>query len=173
MKRFIFIINGSGGTGKDKFIECCSKLISIRNISSVDHIKDALEMICPTYKKGLEKQQNEDGDRWRQNLYDLKMLSTNMDDGPFKVITRKIYDFFGDSDHSVLFVHIREPEEIKKIVKCYNCKTILVKNHNVRSLDSIDVERKVSDFDYDIIIYNNGTLDNLMESAKNFVSEYC
>ena len=172
MKKFMFIINGAGGTGKDKFIECCSKLISTRNISSVDHIKDALEIICPTYEKGLEKQQNEDGDMWRQSLHDLKMLSAKIDDGPFKVIMRKIYDFFGD-DNKILFIHIREPEEIKKIVKCYNCKTILFKNYNARSLESLSFERNVVDFNYDIIIHNDGSLDDLMECAEKFVSEYC
>lgn len=172
MKKFIFIINGAGGTGKDKFVECCSKFITVRNISSVDHIRDALAIICPTYEIGLEKQQNEDGDIWRDNIHKLKMLSAKMDDGPFKVINRKIFDFFGDGN-KVLFIHIREPEEIEKIVKCYNCKTILFKNYNARPIDSLSVERNVTDLNYDIIIHNDGTIDDLMETAEKFVSEYC
>lgn len=173
MKKSIFIINGSGRAGKDKFIEYCAELIPIRNISSIDHIKYALEIICPTYENGLEKQQNEIGDQWRQNLHDLKMLSTKMDDGPFKIIMYKIKEFLNDSNDKVMFIHIREPEEIKKIKESCECKTILIKNNNIRSLESLNFEKNVIDFNYDIIIENNDTLDILKKQAINFVSEYC
>jgi hypothetical protein len=170
----IFIINGAGGTGKDEFIKCCSEYKRILNISSVDHVKDALAMLCPTYHWGLEKQKDEIGKTWRQNLHDLKTLSINMDDGPFKVIDDKILNFLcDDGEHDVLFIHVREPEEISKIQRCYSCKTLLITNINAYPLDSLDFEKNVVNFNYDITIDNDSTIDNLRENVKKFIKNYC
>ncbi len=39
MKKEIIIINGTGGSGKDTFVELCSKYKKVKNTSSIDKVK--------------------------------------------------------------------------------------------------------------------------------------
>ena len=41
MEKQVIVINGTGGSGKDTFVEFCSEFIKIINISSVDKVKEA------------------------------------------------------------------------------------------------------------------------------------
>jgi len=44
MKKII-IINGTGGSGKDTFVNYCSEYIKTVNISSVDKVKEAANIL--------------------------------------------------------------------------------------------------------------------------------
>lgn len=45
MKKQIVIINGTGGSGKDTFVEFCTKYGKIMNFSSVDKVKEIAKYI--------------------------------------------------------------------------------------------------------------------------------
>ncbi len=45
MEKQIIIINGTGGSGKDTFVEFCSKYGSIMNFSSIDKVKEIATLI--------------------------------------------------------------------------------------------------------------------------------
>ena len=47
MKKQVFIINGSGGVGKDTFVELVSEnfLLPVMNFSSVDKVKEVARII--------------------------------------------------------------------------------------------------------------------------------
>ena len=45
MEKRIVIINGSGGVGKDTFVELCGKFVEVKNISSVDKVKEAARIL--------------------------------------------------------------------------------------------------------------------------------
>ena len=45
MEKRIIIINGSGGVGKDTFVEYCSEFTNVKNISSVDKVKEAAKIL--------------------------------------------------------------------------------------------------------------------------------
>ena len=45
MVKPVFIINGSGGSGKDSFCKFCSQYLSVYNISSVDTIKEVAKIL--------------------------------------------------------------------------------------------------------------------------------
>ena len=67
MSKKIVIINGSGGVGKDAFVEFCGEFTCVKNISSVDKVKEAAKVLV-----------NWDGtkdDKSRKLLVDLKRLS--------------------------------------------------------------------------------------------------
>jgi dephospho-CoA kinase len=172
MEKLIVIINGSGGAGKDQFVKFCSEFKHVMNVSSIDNVKYAMEILCPTYKNGLEKQHNEIGELWRSNLHDLKTISIKMDDGPYKIITGKINEFLDNKTDEVLFLHIRETEEIVRITKCFDCKTVLITNSNVEKITSNPADANVENFNYDIIIDNSRTLLELEQKAKEFISLY-
>ena len=42
----IVVINGSGGVGKDTFVQFCGEYTPIMNISSVDKVKEAAKVLA-------------------------------------------------------------------------------------------------------------------------------
>ena len=172
MEKLMVIINGAGFAGKDQFISYCSDIKPVMNVSSIDHVKIALASLCPSYNIGDEKQHNSLGEKWRARLHELKMKSIELDDGPYKIVVRKIQDFLTNDVECILFVHIREPEEIKRILKHFKCKTMLFTNNRVEKITSNPADANVGNFPYDITIDNSGTLEDLREKAKDFMMSY-
>jgi hypothetical protein len=76
-----------------------------------------------------------------------------------------------DSDHSVIFMHIREPSEIKKFVSMceHGVVTVLI-DKDIKKLGN-SADDGVMDYKYDYYIDNNGTIENLKESVKTFIDE--
>lgn len=180
-KKQVFIINGSGGVGKDTFVDIMSlvnnfrnsgftfnKYINVQNYSSVSKVKEIAKAIGWNGEK-TEKD--------RKFLSDLKLLTTEYNDMPLNDMKRfaNILMEGEDSTHKLLFLHIREPEEIKRAVnefKKYDAKTILVKRDSVKHITSNMADENVYNYTYDIIINNNGTLEELEEKAKCFSSDF-
>jgi len=54
MQKQIIIINGTGGSGKDTFVEFCSEFTKVTNISSVDKVKEAAKILTDTYGSYLK-----------------------------------------------------------------------------------------------------------------------
>lgn len=174
-KNQIFIINGSGGVGKDAFIEMINLIASNQNIrignySSVAKIKDIAKII------GWNGEKSE---RDRKFLSDLKLLTTEYNNMPLNDMKRYANNFMNvvdKDDARILFLHIREPEEISKAVeefkKICKVKTILVKRDAIKHITSNMADENVYNYDYDIIINNNGTLEDLKEKAKHFLNDF-
>jgi dephospho-CoA kinase len=57
------------------------------------------------------------------------------------------------------------------MVKKLNAKTILMKRDSVKHITSNMADENVFNYDYDIVIENNGTLEELKEKAKLFVND--
>ena len=57
MDKKIIIINGTGGSGKDTFVEFCSKYANVFNFSSIDKVKEIAKIIGWTGSKS-EKDRN-------------------------------------------------------------------------------------------------------------------
>lgn len=166
LTRPIVIINGSGGKGKDAFIDCCGTFYRVQNVSAIDPAKNALQELCG-YAWGDEKKSGLEGEKWRKALSDLKKLSIDINDYPFTYISQKIVNFL-KSDRDLLFIHIREPEEIEKIVKKFECQTLLIKNKSVPDIISNDSDANVCNYKYDMIISNDGSIEDLKEQARTF-----
>ncbi len=106
MNKQVIIINGTGGSGKDTFVELCSKYAKVVNISSVDKVKEAAKILVGWNGEKDEKS--------RKLLVDLKQLSIDYNDFPTKYVQEQ-YEAFIKSDSNYLFIHIREISEICKI----------------------------------------------------------
>jgi len=157
----IVIINGIGGSGKDSFCNFCSEYISTMNISSVDKIKEAAKIL------GWNGEKDE---KSRKFLSDLKLLSTQYNNYPYQYIENNIEYFKrDDTPYNLLFIHVREPEEIDKIKYKYNCKTLLIKNKNILPIKSNMADANVENYTYDYVIDNSGTLKELEQKAYEFV----
>ncbi len=157
----IFVINGSGGVGKDTFIEFCQKYCRVKNISSVDKVKEAARVL--TSWDGTKDEKS------RKLLVDLKQLGIEYNDAPFKYIVQSAEEF-KNNDEEIMFIHIREISEIEKVKKAINAKTILVTNKNVKTITSNESDKNVENYEYDFYIKNDGTLEELDEIANTFVN---
>lgn len=164
MNKSIFIINGSGGVGKDKFVELFSQYVPTINFSSIDKVKEIAKLIG---WDGVSKT-----DKDRKFLSDLKRLTEDYCGMPFQSLVQKVEEFKNDTEHNVLFLHIREPEEIARAVEAFNANTILVTRPSVEQICSNTSDANVMNYKYDIKINNKGTLEDLDKLAKDFSTIY-
>jgi len=160
MNKQVIIINGTGGSGKDTFVEFCSEFAKVTNISSVDKVKEAAKILVGWNGEKDEKS--------RKLLVDLKQLSIEYNDSPTKYIVDE-YEKFRNGDSEYLFVHIREIEEIKKIKELLNAKTLLIRNPRVALITSNNSDGNVYKYEYDYTIENDGTLEDLKQKAGDFI----
>lgn len=162
MGKNIVIINGTGGAGKDTFVSFCSEVTGVLNVSTVDKVKEAAKVLV-----GWNGEKDEVS---RKLLVDLKQLSIAYNDAPTKYIS-KMAEEFRNSNDNLMFVHIREAEEIEKAKKLLNAKTLLITNPRVKLITSNDSDGKVNEYQYDYYIINDGTLEDLKNKASEFVEE--
>lgn len=172
MEKQIFIINGTAGVGKDAFVDAVEKALEninkdywVENYSSVTRVKEIAKS-CGWNGTKTERD--------RKFLSDLKLLLTEYNDLPFKDLGYVVEGFLHDGfeDSKMLFLHIREPLEVTKAVNAFNAKTILVKRDSVAHIISNMADENVYNYNYDIVIENNGTPEDLQEKARLFVNDY-
>lgn len=162
----LFILNGYAQSGKDTFADLIRQTlvnnkpkVDVYNISSIGEIRS----IARDYFgwDGVTKDT-----RTRQLLSDLKNLQTAYCDGPFKFMCNQIDFCFDDS---VIFVHIREIPEIKKMKEHYpDATTVLVYRPDFEK----DVITDIYNYRYDVVITNEGTLKDFEMTAKRFIFDY-
>lgn len=159
----IVIINGQAGTGKDTFVELYKKYSSKRvfNLSTITEVKEIAKQM------GWNGQKD---DRSRKLLSDLKKLWVEYNDGIFEELKQFCYNY--KSEENVIFIHCREPQEIRKFKKEFKlqCTTVLV-NRNVCCPDN-DSDKNVFDYEYDVEIGNDGTKEELEELIQKLVKRY-
>lgn len=163
MFKKVFVINGIAGSGKDTFVSMVGAIVPTVNYSSVSKIKDVAKLLGWNGEKD---------DKSRKFLSDLKRLSARYNDFPFSCMVKKIEDFVADDIHEFLFMHIREPEEIDRIVYMFpEIQTVLVRNDNVKQVTSNRSDAEVYEYDYDIIINNSWDLASLNKTAEKFCKQ--
>jgi len=181
MKKRIFIINGSGGVGKDTFVDMVKNSV---NKISPKYNKDNL-IISPIYKvwnyssidkvKAIATQIGWNGgktEKDRKFLSDLKLLTTEYNDMAFEDLKRMVNIFEEQKDVVFLFLHIREPNEIERAKNEFNAHTILITRDSVPQITSNMADGGVFNYDYDTIIKNNETKELLQGMADLFVRDW-
>lgn len=161
MKSRVYITNGMGGCGKDTFAEFMRQMVpGVIKISSIDRVKT------------IAKQCGWDGgktEKDRKFLSDLKTLLSKYNDHPYQYL-RSWVNMTQKDDFSfrVLIIDIREPEEIERAKKEFGAKTILIWNKRVPHISSNPADDGVYKYTYDIVIENNGTLEDFKEATRRF-----
>lgn len=159
-----FILNGNQGSGKDAFKTALSKYAKVKSISTVDIPKEIAKSLG---WDGVKR------DNDRNMLSDLKDWWTKYFDGSFKYVERELNNFlYGekDSDVEIFTVDSREPEEIERLVRVLCFETILIERDSANHTASNHADSNVHEYkNYDYVIYNNGTLEDLDNLAKTFV----
>jgi guanylate kinase len=170
-QRNVFIINGAGGSGKDTFIDIIARLLMMENserlvlnVSSVDKVKQAAHLL------GWDGEKNAQG---RAFLHKLKTMSEQEYEGVKKYISEKVQLA---PENSIVFIHIREPEEITKTINFLSkIPNTEVSTLLVRSNRSVTVKNGADDvvenYQYDRIIDNTGTIAMLEQIAISFLKD--
>ena len=160
----IYIINGSGTSGKDTFVEKISKYMPCCKYSIIDLCKEAATVLGCNVNDKTEKT--------RKFLSDLKYLSSDYNYIPFKDVISVVIDFKCNLvDYEVLFIDMRDPDDIKRAVELLDAKTILVRRPSAIKITSNHADANVENYNYDYIIENNGTIEQLENIAKMMVKE--
>ena len=181
----VVIINGKPQSGKDTFCkyaqgycdddESANTLI----ISSVDPLKEMLTQL------GWDGTKT---DKIRDMLMDMKQLWVQNQDGPTMFLFNNILEFHKacTGEDNIVFVHIREPEEIKKLVNALtgfesmgiDVISLLVVRKGGEDTPNQPTETRRSDdealinsYEYDVTINNDEDLIKLQELAAEFVDK--
>lgn len=163
MNKQIIIINGQGGVGKDTICGIVKKHYKIKIVSSIDMIK------AIAIYGGWDKQKDLKG---RKLLSDLKLAFSEYNNLPFKQMAHEIKIFKNFRDEQFLFIHVREPEEIKKLVSEYpEIKTLLITRGQSFSEFGNMADDNVENYDYDFVFENNGELENLENDFMCFFKD--
>lgn len=165
------IVNGLPGCGKTTFEEMCGFILGpyYRRRSSVDKIKEIAKECGWNGEKDL---------RSRAFLSDLKKILTNFNDLPMKDLAWHIQEFQEELEYycinpakGVIFIDIREPEEIARAKKEFDAVTLFIQRDAVASQETSNVsDANVHNYEYDYIVYNNGTYTELKEEAQKFLN---
>ena len=119
MKKAVIVINGAGGVGKDTLCDAAATQYKVRNISTITPIKE-IATFC-----GWDGTKD---NKSRKFLSDMKKLCADYNDFPTNWAKAQLEDFM-QTDEEILFVHIRESEEIAKFVAATGgvAKTLLIR----------------------------------------------
>lgn len=159
MKKLVVIINGNGGVGKDTLCDFAAETFKVRNISAITPIKD----IASKYGWKGEKDA-----KARKLLADLKAVFIAYNDLPFLYIKEQYHQFL-EEEEEVMFIHIREAEEIDK-VKAYvtiPCVTLLItRSQKQDQCWGNPSDDNVEKYEYDYRYRND---KQLIEAKNDFV----
>lgn len=162
MGRFLLVVNGKPGSGKDTFAELLSKYTTVYKWSVIDPVKAAA--IDFGWKGGKTEED-------RKFLADLKKILDDYSDFTFEETFNKIMEFdFGMITDDVMVVDMREPNDIDRAVELYDAITVYIKNDNVPEITSNHADAATGEdaYDYDYIINNSGTMEEFEQAVQLF-----
>lgn len=165
----VFAVNGYPRSGKGSFVEFV-KLIAklkynlvISSTSMIDPIKTLLynNRIWSPDKK-TEKDRN--------MLSNMKDLLDEYCDYSYESVRT---DLIGSKllKEAAVFVDAREPKDLQRLVDDFGATTIFIKRDNHETASN-HADSNVEKFEYDVVINNNDTLDDLKKAAEAFVDVY-
>lgn len=160
-KKITIVINGKGGVGKDTLCQAVEPYYKTWNISSITPIKEIAKNFGWNGEKDL---------RSRRFLAELKRVFSEYNDLPNRYLLEEYHRFL-QSDARVLFVHIREADQISAFVHSIegNCKTILVLRDLPETASGYGnhADDDVDNYPYDLVFDNNRPLE---QSSAAFVA---
>ena len=169
----VVIVNGRPGCGKTTFEDMCMDILGLlycKSRSSIDKIKEIAREGGWNGEKDAAS---------RKLLSDLKRVFTQYNDLPTQDIIQflkgwetelEMYNV-GGINH-ILFVDVREPENIEKLKKRLNAVTVLIRRPGDDDVEtSNDSDLSVFNYHYDFTILNTGDLEHLKFAAQAFLNQ--
>ena len=178
-KKLVVVINGAPGIGKDTFIEKCKDYIAdhyysikVYNFSSIQ----------PAVNLAREYHWNTRKDPTSRNmLAEIKQYLDKWFDASFKYITQKIHNT-NDYILSIIFVHIREPENIDRLKEYYKDSetikliTLYIENNDYKIQEGItnSSDLNTGNYNYDtrLEVPRVENKEDIDAVVKELASEY-
>jgi hypothetical protein len=165
----VIIVNGYPLAGKDTFAKDVCDILNVHQqvayvMSSVDIIK---EIALYSGWDGVKTSES------RKGLSDLKHLLDKWLHTSWNSVAKRISELnlqCSSNDLTYyLFVMVREPLEIRHYREVYGAISVYVKR-GVPPKTSNDADAEVEEYTYDYYISNDGTLDDLYQTAAEFAA---
>jgi|GEM_PF-280041 len=163
MKKIVIIINGNGGVGKDTLCDLAGQSFKVKSISAITPIKNiALE----------HGWKGEKDARARKFLSDLKRTFIDYNDLPYNYLMGE-YKRFLEEEEEILFVHIREGEEIDKFKKDVKipCITLLIRRKAIQMNWGNESDDDVEKYRYNYCYNNDKSLSDAKTDFVGFLRE--
>jgi hypothetical protein len=169
----IFVINGVGGSGKDTFVRACDNEIPCALTSTIDNIKLMLKSagiyigdFTPNYGWINEIK----GPKERKLLSSIKNILTNYNDFSMKSLAKNIYNLELDG-FVVIFIMVREFDEMIRIVNAHQAKTILIKSNRIPICETEQsfLDQIPKDYVWDYTFSNNDNKLSFTTKAKEWL----
>lgn len=164
MDKTVIIINGNGGVGKDTLCAYAGEYYKVKNISAITPLKNIA---------GMCGWKGEKDEKARKFLADLKKVCVEYNDLPTKYLLEE-YEKFLESDSIILFVHIREGDEIDKLKKyiVIPCITLLIRRKaDMQKYWGNASDDNVNDYEYDFCYDNDKSLEEAKSDFPRFLRE--
>lgn len=158
----ILIINGKGKSGKDEFVNQLEKYVKVKRYSTIDNIKSIAQRYF--YWDG------EKDKKGRKLLSDLKIASIEYNNQPHEDMIKAIQEA-KKKKYEVFTCMIRDISEIEKACNDERIKndiiTIMISSNKTKDITYGNVaDDNVYNYIYDFYIQNDGTLEDLKDSAE-------
>lgn len=141
-----------------------NKIIPTKTMSTITPIQD----IC--IELGWDGLKDEEG---RLALSEFKALAVKHFDFSFRRTQKELHKFLHEDDiYRILTIDSREPEEIKRFVDELGFKTVYIHNENVVHTPNNTSDRNVHLYNYDYIVDNSGTLEDLQYEVEKFIEHF-
>jgi len=149
--KVVIIINGKGGAGKDTLCDIAGDTYGVRTVSSITPVKE-IAALCGWH--------GEKDAKARRFLAELKQALLAYNDLPNTYLAGE-YRSFMDGDADILFVHIREPDQIAAFKRSVpsKCVSLLVRSPAAACPYGNDADDRVEDYSYDYYYDNVQPLD--------------
>lgn len=163
-EKIVIIINGKGGAGKDTVCDIAALFFNSRNISAITPIKE----IASQYGWNGEKDA-----RSRKFLSDLKRVFIEYNDLPNNYLEEEYHKFI-NSENDILFIHIRESDQIDALRKRirHKCVTLIVRSDKIDQSNlkyGNESDDNVDDYTYDYCYTNGKPLNVLIPDFMDFL----
>lgn len=158
----VYVVNGAPGAGKTTFERLVHDLVKrCANRSTIDPIKEI------AYDFGWDGEKDLKG---RKLLADLKRAWVEYGDQPYEWLGKELTEIFDYNKDCVVFIDCREPEEIVEICRRFEAKSVLIRRATAENAEtSNESDTNVLNYNYDIVIENNGSLSELALAAEEFI----
>lgn len=164
-EKTLIIVNGFPRAGKDTFMDHYGKLWQETGLNVVKHSTiDTCKRIAVDMGWNGEKTPE-----MRNMLSKLKDLYTKYFDGPLN----EIKDIIQDKGVDMLFVAMREPEEIRRTVewageKGIKCQTFLIRSDREERGHGTHSDKLVLEYPYSLYFGNHGTEEQFKAGIEDF-----